>query len=324
MIITNPSQSFYTEYDAGLIEEAVILRIAGHPEEIRFRRTRNRIYDVADSEEREERFHQFHADWFLRLGLGRPLVAALGEQPSVIQKTRFCCVLPAASSQDEGADLHATMYSHLDDCREEKVALVKLRPNSFLDACRLLALLRHEFMHLHDMLDPRFGYKPLFPESNVGPAHDNLVRERYRVLWDTWIDGRLLRRGWAPDTVRERRWEEFRAAFSVDGQEAEKKFREVFDSPFQTHAHFMALALNPANRIGPSSAGRSQICPLCRFPSFSLVNATAGLSQENVEEITLDFPEWRPEHGLCLQCADLYRARRLSRSAAAALPGIYQ
>ena len=47
----------------------------------------------------------------------------------------------------------------------------------------------------------------------------------------------------------------------------------------------------------------------------------ARLPDEVRNAIRADFPSWEPCEGLCIQCADLYRARRLSVAAAMLLPG---
>ena len=324
MITHGSSGHFYTDYDSRLVEEAVLLRAAGHPEENQFRRVRNRIYEHADNEEQEKRFHDFHADWFHRFKLGGPITAALEEQPSLIRDTGCCCVIFASSAQDEGADLHEARDSRLADHEATRMILLKIKPNTLLDPSSLQTFLRHEFMHIADILDPQFGYTSLLPKSEFGPAYENLVRERYRVLWDARIDGRLFRRGWAPEGIREKRLAEFAATLSISDREAEEKFRLFFDSDSQTHSDLMTFAVNPGTKIDRSLGGKPQArpCPLCCFPSFSIIEGAVGLSTEARDEIAVDFPAWRPEQGLCCQCADLYRARRLSRSAEATLPRI--
>lgn len=321
MIIQGSQQGFYTEYDARLVEEAVLLRLAAHVDETRFRRLRNRIYELSGDEEKEKAFDRFHADWFERLQLGRPVQAALAEQPSLLRETRFCCLVCAISSREEGADLHGTGPSPAECRGADRMVLVKVRPGTLIDSSRLGALLRHEFIHIADMLDPAFGYRPLLPVSAAGPVYDNLIRERYRVAWDTWIDGRLLRRGWAGSEVRQKRYAEFAATFSACGPEVQQRFLSFFDSDNQTHDDLLRFAQQPGGRVEKLRADKSQsrTCPLCRFPSYDLLAGDA-LPSETIGEITADFAQWRPDDGLCRQCADLYRARDLSRSAAAALP----
>lgn len=323
-MIVRGSNHFYTQYDVRLVEEAVLLRIAGHPEEVRFRRLRNRVYEVTEAEEREKRFDRLHSAWFRRLGLGRPVESVFDEQPLLLREARFCCVVAAVSSRDESADLHNLRSSQSESrMSADKMILVKVKPSTLLDSSKVQTLFRHELMHIADMLDPDFGYEPFLPNSEAGPVCDNLIRERYRVLWDASIDGRLERQGRATKDVREKRLAEFMRTFSMCGPSGQEAFLRFFESSSQTHRDLIAFAEDPDGRIEPCGAAAAspgtQRCPLCHFPGPNSATAT-NLADWVVEEIAVDFPHWRPEHGLCGQCADLYRAREISRCAAAALP----
>lgn len=320
----NANRRFAIEYDPRLVEEAVLLRVAGDREEKRFRRARDLIYELEDAEKRESRFREFHAEWFLHLQLGQPLGEALAEQPAARQPIRRCCVLWAPCAPEEGADLHELLDSQPGDAVPQKALLIRLKPERLLDRPTLQGWLRQELMHVADMLDPRFGYERLVPSGEAGPAYTNLLRDRYRVLWDTWIDGRLSRRGWLPEEARRKRREEFLATFPALGQAAEAKFQEIFDSETQTHAALMAFALQAGGLRGPCDGKNSapRPCPLCRFPTYSLLSGATELSGETREYVQADFPNWQPEEGLCVQCADLYRMREMSRTAEAQLPRI--
>lgn len=320
-VVSNAPDRFHIEYHTGLVEETIMLAIEGHPREREFRRSRDRIYEITDHEKREKEFQEFHSQWFLRLDLGRPLTAALSEQSSLTQCARCCRLIAARSRQEEGADLHGTKGAGPEAKSDPRAVVVRLCAGSFLNPQSLLNRLRHEFMHVADMLAPWFGYQPQLPSSEAGPAYDNLLRERYRVLWDAWIDGRILRRGWTPEMPREKRLAEFAAAFPMPGEETEACFCFWFHFAFHTHAEMVRFALNPTSgeHAGLKSAlgGR---CPLCRFPSYEFLENSATLPFETLQEISREFPEWRPEQGLCRQCADLYEARHLSRLALATLP----
>jgi hypothetical protein len=309
----------YLQFDAHLVEEAVLLRISRHAGEPFFRRMRNRIYEIENPEEREDRFRRFHGDWFLRLQLGHPLETALAEQPELRKKTRLCAVVTAITRQDEGADLHGVTRQPDAADALPPVIVIKLRPNALMDETGVLPFLRHELMHIADMLDPAFGYEPLLPRSALGPSHENLIRERYKVLWDTWISGRLQRRGWAGPAIRQTRWDQFAKAFSFLGATAEAKFAGVYESGAQTHRAFVELATTAAVSENESGKPQARFCPLCRFPTYNL-NSAADLAATVLDEIAADHPGWQPHQGLCDQCAELYRTRDISRSAETVLP----
>ena len=314
MAVTGSVVESNLPFDARIIEEAVLLAIAGRPEEGRFRRLRDRIYESEDLEEREKQFQEFHADWFLHLRLDFPLRTALQEYPSLQEKTRLCAVIPAASPQDEGADLYgaATSPSGADDAKP--AIAIKLRPKTLINTSTLLPFLRHELMHIADMLDPRFGYEPFLPQSGFSSSHDNLVRERYRVLWDTWIDGRLQRRGLASPISRHKRWTQFLETFSFLGPAAQETFTKLYESDVQTHRDLIELAQSPEATLQlrqDDAIPRARRCPLCCFPAYQFAGG-GELPAGALGQIRADYPNWRVEEGLCIQCADLYRARSSS------------
>jgi hypothetical protein len=201
----------------------------------------------------------------------------------------------ASQSRDEGADLH--------DSRGTAPTLaVKLTPGSLLDFDRIAPLLRSELLHVEDMLDPEFGYERELPSFEIDPVFEKLLRDRYRVLWDASVDGRLAGRGWLPEGGEARRRREFLAAFSMLGTDVEKEFERFFDGRRPTHGELLSFARSVEGR----GAGR---CPLCRFPTARLRGDEEPLDDQVVEAIRSDFPDFRPSKGICVQCADLYEAR---------------
>src|SRR5262249_36750907 len=69
--------------------------------------------------------------------------------------------------------------------------VLALRAERFTHPAGLEVFLRHEFMHLHDMIDPAFGYSLELDRPAPGAMQRRLTRERYRLLWDITIDGRI-------------------------------------------------------------------------------------------------------------------------------------
>jgi hypothetical protein len=286
------------EYEPRLVEEATLLAVAGHQGELAFRRERDRLYEIADAEAREAAFRAFHAAWFQRLGLGRSISWALKERGLILRAAERCLVAYAASAREEGAELFVA--------EQRRSVAILLAPATLLAPERLLEFLRHELLHIADMLDPHFAYEPWLPSSAGGPAQREPLKDRYRVLWDAYIDGRLSRLGRAPAGVRAERLGEFRRAFPTLGERAEAEFERFFTAASLRHAELMAFAVDPAS--GP---GR---CSLCRFPTHTFEPEPHRLADTVRERIRSDFPEWEPAAGLCLQCADLYRARSVSPS----------
>ncbi len=314
MKLAQPAPPYRLEFDPRLMEDAVRSHISGHAQETEFHRERERIYEIRDEEKQGKRFSELHQQWFIRLDLAHAVEKALGDYPLLQRDTKGCRVMFAMFSKQEGADLYGDSPATI---------VIKLRPSSLLNASTLLAYLRHEFMHLHDILDPCFAYQLELPQSEVGPTYDNLIRERYRVLWDTWIDGRLFRQDRSSEDVKHRRQAEFKTTFPMLGEGWEAKFWQWFDRPVHRHEDLLAFALHPESEHLQNNPQQTQTgrCPLCRFPSFDLQNGR-DVPPPTVQEIVADFPDWTSDQGLCRQCSDLYQAREMSRAAEAALPGI--
>jgi len=238
------SNAYRVEIDPGLVEEAVLLAVeAATPgERRRFRLERDPLYVIADPEEKEAAFRALHARWFNSLRLSERLFEALGEQPSLQRSASRCLVLPAPSSKEEGADLHEDRQPRPTSAAPTPALIVRLTARTLVDGAALLALLRRELMHAADMLDPAFGYEKALPAPDGGAIHGRIIRERYRVLWDITIDGRLAARGALPAGAEERRRREFLTAFPAPASEVEAAFQRFFEGPRPTHAELAAFA----------------------------------------------------------------------------------
>jgi hypothetical protein len=307
-----PTNSHDVFYDSALVEETVLRAESRQPflRRLRFRQERDRLYEIDDPEQRERAFEHFHRRWFAQMGLGESVAAALAEHPSLGPRTRRCIVSPAVRAGDEGADLRDER--RLDESGVPERAcgrqgslptiVVQIRAATLVDrdACR--RLLAHELLHLTDMLDPAFGYRPELPPIEGGPARLRRVMDRYRVLWDCTIDGRLHGRGRVGDEIAVARRREFEAWYPELGPDTEREFRRWFEGPRPTHDQIAAAALDGV------SAARSGVCPLCSFAYPELLT-DSPMSGTVLEHVRADFLAWRPEQGICRQCLDLYAAR---------------
>lgn len=293
-------------YAPDLIEEAVLLAERGAARfDVRaFRQERDRIYEIADAEAREAGFRTLHLECFARLLLDRVVEEVMHEHPEIISAVQACRVVRALSRQEEGADLVDALAPG--DPRGKTMLVLRLRPATVVEPDVLRPLLRHELVHIADMLDPAFAYERTLHPSDDGPSSDTILRDRYRVLWDTTIDGRLVRAGLAAESVRDTRWGEFAATFAMLGDGCATAFERWFHGPRPAHADIVRFATAPLGTAGGHGAGR---CPLCRFPVASLDARIERAGEPLLTAIQQNHPSWRREHGLCPQCFDLYEAR---------------
>jgi hypothetical protein len=294
------------EYEPRFLEEAVLRAAGERPEGRLYRRERDQLYAIPDPEARGAAFDALNAHWFTRFALDGPLAVAFAEQPLITSGVARCAVGRPPGRRDAGADLIVSPGACL--------LRLLLAPELLLSGDGLLVFLRRELLHVTDMLDPRFGYVPSLPSVPGGPAYDRLLRERYRVVWDMTVDGRLAQAGRLPMSTWHPRRREFLAAF---GPSAEADAALFFTDAAPTHATITAFVLATA-----AGAGAAGSCALCGFPTSDREPDPASLAEAVGAEIVSDSPTWQAADGCCRQCADLYRARAMSRAAAAALPGI--
>jgi len=172
----------------------------------------------------------------------------------------------------------------------------------------LEVFLYHELTHLHDMVNPAFGYRAELAGVGLSPSQQRAARERYRVLWDVSIDGRLCRAGRTTVAPREARWVEFTRGFQLwpEARQADV-FERLWSNPSPTHAEIESWIAEHARLRCTEGPNPGAPCPLCGFPTF------AWASMESVKDTVLDavrreFPNWNSEQGLCRRCAEVYRA----------------
>ena len=90
-----------------------------------------------------------------------------------------------------------------------------------MDITHLKKFFRHELMHVVDMLDEKFGYK----EGKLAklPVEETIVREKYKLFWDIFIDSRLEKRGKETVQSKDERFGEFEKLYArlpADGRKA--------------------------------------------------------------------------------------------------------
>ncbi len=304
------------EFHPRLVEGAVWAAVRGGPHESAFHREREPVYELADPEARDQAFVRVHASWFGRLGLEAPVRQAFLEQRTALAAVDRCVAGPAVRDTDQGVELFVSESG-------ERSIVLSIRPETLVDASRALRFLRRELLHIADILDPEFRYEPRLPRQPAGPAQDRLLQDRYRVLWDCSVDGRLAALGLLEEGARRLRFAEFGRAFACLGELAEEFFERLFDGRRPDHFSLVAMASDPeaAFAAGGRKNARGR-CALCGFPTADFEPPDVFFLEKALRDaIKADFPAWREEQRVCRQCADLYRARPLSAAAADRLPG---
>lgn len=185
------------QFDPGFIEEAVFWT-ARNEETVsaRFHKERDAIYDLEVSEEeRELRFRSFHKKYFTELGLESLFEKVVLEFPFILQAKPLIFIQRVWSKKEEDTELYQD--------GPRKTVLIRMRVSRLLDRTSLETFLRHELLRISDMLDPAFGYSPHASLGGASPIQDELIRERFRKLWDQYIDARLENKALSSRTQRE-------------------------------------------------------------------------------------------------------------------------
>jgi len=299
----------HLRYDEDFVEAAVFLCTSGRRRGIsslqivRFNREREKLYSILDPDERNSAFFRLHLEWFREWGLEKLLTDPLKDFPLLPEALRILAFRKSQGKNDDGAELYVNEAG-------DRNGVVAMRPERMELEAELASFLRHELTHLHDMIDPAFGYVPDLPVQGPSLNQQRLARERYRSLWDVSIDGRLIRSGRQTIATQEQRWLEFSTAFAFW---TETRQKEIFDSlwsnPAPTHRALEELVCDPRQLQSTAGPRPGAPCPLCGFPTFAWADP-ASLTDDTAVTIRSEFPHWAPEHGACGRCFAIYRVMR--------------
>lgn len=294
-----------------LLEEVVLIELRKQEEQGNFslfeeyHELADPIYERFPIEERDQQFEKLHLKFFLRLGLGEELKKVLAEFPLLDDFDVLArrALLPG----EEKADLRTTGGL--------KSVEIKLLPALFLDGDRLQRKLRHELMHLSDMLDGDFGYRTEGKLSSH-PVEDRIIKGTYSLVWDIYVDGRLTRAGRETIGGREERAEEFDSLYQeLPLSSRSAAFEALWNAEGLTHTEILGMAKDPSQllqRAGLSADRKVTIlgspCPFCSFPTYSWADL-GGVDNNVLALIKQDFPAWEAGKGACARCLELYQAK---------------
>ena len=308
-------------YDPQLVDDIVYKGLAERERNAdialyeEYHEQRDDIYDL-DQEMRPKRFRDLDNDFFHRLGYGRFLVEILDEFPHVKEKVEEVHVRRATSKQNEGSNV-------VDD---GKKVIIRLYSEQFIEGEKICKVLRHELMHVSDILDEGFGYGTELYENS--PMEERIIRDRYRLFWDIYVDSRLEREGRETIAAKEERKKEFVSFFSKIPEETRDLIFERMWSGKEplTHNKMVDLSRDVKRLImattgnGPKDLSALEeemekmgplpgtTCPLCGFPTFDWIEAE-GNGDEIVNMIKADFPDWSVRDSVCSRCAEFYQSR---------------
>ena len=310
------------QYEDNLLESAVFhcssgrhgVEFAGAPpmQIRRFHREREKLYSILDPDDRNTAFFRLHLEWFREWGMEQSLLDTLDEFPLLGRELATLVFRSARNKTEECAELYVNDAG-------TRNASVALRANRFCHRTELTAFLRHELMHLHDMLDPAFGYLPGHATEGGNAARQRTARERYRVLWDITIDGRLNASNRSPMADRKHHWSEFQRGYSFwKAETQEKVFRSLWEEgSVVRHAQLWEIASDPRGLRHTDGPLPGAPCPLCGFPTFNWAPQNALDRRCVMDVIAAEFPDWTAEQGICGRCLEVFESSARSERAVA-------
>ena len=296
----------HLRYDEDFVEAAVFLCASGHHTGIpslqiaRFNREREKLYAILDPDERNSAFFHLHLEWFREWGMETLLTEPVKDFSLLPQALKLLAFRKSRGKNDEGTELYVNEEG-------DRNGVVAMRPERFGREAELTSFMRHELAHLHDMVDPAFGYLPELSVASPSLSQQRLARERYRLLWDVSIDGRLVARGWQTVATKEQRWREFSGGFDFWTEDRQEEvFNSLWSNPQPTHRAFEELVCDPRQLQSGTGPRPGASCPLCGFPTFTWAN-DSNLTEDAVCLIRSEFPHWTRGQGACARCVDIYR-----------------
>lgn len=322
------------EYDPKLTEEIVSQEIKNLESEGKmrmpdaFRAATDPIYDqypLADRDDIgfEDAFRDVYKKFFKILGYDDILRSALSEYPVIDEHVGQIVVKICYAEEKEEANL---LKTKIEDPERGSLSMVSLQVTSgrFADKEALALFLRHELMHVTDMLDPEFSYE--ITKLGINPSEECTIKNHYALIWDIYIDQRLVRSERLDPSYKEKRKEEFDSTYrSLPFDERISIFEGLWQVERLTNPEILACAKDPARlleyraALSPEEIERQKtekkkkihlpgmICPLCKFPTHKW-KEEESLLKEVIEEVSKDAPGWDPSDGLCERCDEVYRA----------------
>ncbi len=307
------------DYEPNLIENAVFEAGRLDPKlEAEIHRATDPLYDLPDERKRNDRLQAVYITVSQRLKLDGVIPQLLAEHALIKQAVRQCIVREALRPNKEAAELH--VKSNDDESGScTRIIIIHVCPHSLLNPAKFIARMRSDLLQIVDMIDERFGYRK---ESLTGRLpRENLIRDRYRVLWAIYTEGRIAREGPRNDDTIKSLSGQFERVFSgYPAALLPGARRRVFKAENLTHPQLLEWAGSPEElfeqkslRRGSGHAALGEPCPLCGFSTYDWFDLEAD-SHGITLAIQEDFPQWQPEKGLCRQCAEIYRMATQSTS----------
>ncbi|OGW63870.1 MAG: hypothetical protein A3J72_06620, partial [Nitrospirae bacterium RIFCSPHIGHO2_02_FULL_40_19] len=237
------------------------------------------IYEIDDVSDREDEFDILYEQFFLNnLGYGNLIKEILEEFPSLNDKVSDIYI-----NRDLMREEANLMKKDSDDTGNLRKVKIKVRVETFDNTNELRKALRHELMHVKDMLDEDYGYDIKVSALNV--TEENFIRDRYKILWDIYIDSRLTKEGRETIENKDKRFAWFSGIYKkVPYPQRVVMFDNFWGKERMTHKEILDMSTDMIKTVAVMGGNASDTeleegekketqrhgtpCPLCQFPTY--------------------------------------------------------
>lgn len=309
------------EYDPSLVGEIINLEIERRDSENNdnqlfeeYQKMKEPIYDIEDEDDREDAFEEADREFFDKLSMGGGMEEVLEDFPTLQEQIGFLEIRRAVTREEEEGNI-----SNRELETGKKAAIIRFRPDCFMQPEAFKKVIRHECMHLADILNEDFDYNTKRFAPN--PSEESFIRDRYRIMWDMYIGSRFEKEGREEEADKSGCYKEFEALYlKVPADQRKAIFEKVWEMENLTHPGILELAKDPYKLLQLTGEAKEEdkgkmvlpgtACPLCKFPSYEIIT---DISEEAKEKIIEEFPNWDAGWA-CERCLDLYNLKPMNRA----------
>ena len=295
-------------FSFALVEKTVHLELQRRAEmEQLYRKRADFIYEEYDVSERQQEFQKLDWSFFCRLEIPQRIAAQIEKFPLIGAQVNRIAVCLAAQKRDQTADLFFN-----DDVKH---VLVSICPETLANWDLGRKHVLHELMYVADMLDSSFGYE----KRNLGtcPSDEEIIRQRFALLWRIYIGGRLEQRGETPVLSLSQYEREFNRLFRrIPIDQHSDLLEKLWSGNHLTYRHLVGFArdLSALAKWGGVSTGMNSenntvlsqrsFCPICHCRMYQSASLDEVQRSTRIYRIQTEFPNWSPDQGICERCVE--------------------
>ena len=293
-------------FESSFIEEAVFLAAKYNIGKLNdsiiqdFHQEREGIYKHTTIQERDFAFERLYREYFQKLRVREIFDNIIADYALLHRPDVTLFVKKVWSKGQEDTELFVNGRS--------RTVCIALMANRILQPFCIQAILRHDLLRVSDMLDKNFQYTPHIILMGKSELENNLIKDRFRILWDMYIDIRLRKKGHSTIKLIDDYKKAFQKAFFfLKDDEREYVYSKLEGCETLTQIDLINWAQD-ARSIKTLGEGGLR-CPLCDFTCFKPVSNWSKETFAIAEAVKNEHPRWTIEQGICPQCFDLYSSK---------------